>query len=185
MEQNQILSSNAGIRTYWPSEGTEVLHEISNQRGLLWEKIEELGGKMIKQLHAGEHIAGTEQSEEMKKLYPLKQHIEGGLYTRELFMPKDHLIVSMIHTQDHPSFLIRGKVSFITDDGTVKYIEAPYTIFTKAGTQRVLYIHEDTDWACVFKSDEKTFEEAEADVYTNNYRKLPIELINKNKLLCQ
>ena len=49
MESNQILSSN--IRTYWPSEGTDVLYEISNQRGLLWEKIEELGGKMINELN--------------------------------------------------------------------------------------------------------------------------------------
>ena len=42
----------------------------------------------------------------------------------------------------------------------------------------------------MFKSDATTFEEAEADVFTSNYRTLPVEvierreLINKNKELC-
>jgi|TARA_R110000765_G_scaffold416414_1_gene518250 hypothetical protein len=176
MKENQISLST----------GAELLYEISNQRGLLWEKIERLSEKMIETIESCEpHVAGTEQSEEMKNVYPLKQHIEGGLYTRELFMPKGSLVVSMIHKQNHPSFLLKGKLSFIADDGTVKHVEAPHTVFTKEGTQRVLYIHEDVEWCCVYKTDATNFEEAEADVYTNNYRELPIELINKNKLLCQ
>jgi len=167
-------------------EGTQLLHELNNERGLLWEKIELLSDAMIDGVDGCvNHIAGTEQSNEMKKIYPLKQHIEDGLYTRELFMPKGSLIISMIHKHNHPSFLLKGKLSFIADNGTVKHIQAPCTVFTKQGTQRVFYTHEDVQWCCVYKTDATTFEEAEADVYTNDYRELPLKLINKNKLLWQ
>jgi len=46
-------------------------------------------------------------------------------------------------------------------------------------------MHEDCEWCCVYKTDAKTFEEAEADVYTNNYKELPKKLIEKNKKLWQ
>jgi hypothetical protein len=117
----------------------------------------------------------------LKEFFPLKQNIEGGLYTREIFMPKGSFVVSMIHKQNHPSFLLRGKVSYLGDDGEMNTIEAPKTIFTKTGAQRVLYIHEDTDWCCVYKTKAKTFEKAEADVYTNDYKDLPKKTINKIK----
>jgi hypothetical protein len=91
----------------------------------------------------------------------------------------------MIHKQQHPSFLLKGKVSYLTDEGEIKTIVGPHTIFTQTGTQRVLYIHEDTNWCCVYKTDAKTFEEAEADVYTDNYRDLPKIVIKEKKKLCQ
>ena len=101
-------------------------------------------------------------------------------------MPKDGIIISMIHKQQHPSFLLTGKVSYITDAGEIKTIVAPHTIFTQIGTQRVFYVHEDSSFCCVYKVKAKTFEEAEAEVYTNNYRDLPKKIINKiNKKLWQ
>ena len=157
----------------------DVLNSIVLNRGLMWEKIEEFQQQLITLEGTLHHQAGNPQSKELKEICPLKQHIEGGLYTRELFMPKGSIIVSMIHKQQHPTFLLKGKVSYITDEGEIKTINAPYTIFTQIGTQRVFYMHEDSDLCCVYKTDAKTFEEAEADVYTNNYRELPKELINK------
>ena len=162
-----------------------ILNSIILQRGMLWEKIEEFKKQLSKVEGAATHTVGMPQEEEMKAHFPLKQHIEGGLYTRELFMPKGSVIVSMIHKQQHPTFLLTGKVSYITDEGEIKTIKAPYTIFTQIGTQRVFYMHEDSDLCCVYKTDAKTFEEAEVDVYTDNYMELPQELINKNKVLCQ
>jgi hypothetical protein len=92
----------------------------------------------------------------------------------------------MIHKQQHPSFLLKGKVSYLTDAGEVETIVAPTTVFTQIGTQRVFYVHEDTSWCCVYKTDAKTFEEAESEVYTEDYKDLPLELImNKNKILWQ
>jgi len=159
----------------------EIISNITTYRGMMWEKIAEFSKRLEQLQGVVTHKSGDVQSKEMQELFPLKQHIEGGLYTREVFMPKGSFVVSMIHKQNHPSFLLRGKVSYLGDDGEVNTIEAPKTIFTKAGAQRVLYIHEDTDWCCVYKTKAKNFEQAEADVYTNDYKDLPKKTINKIK----
>ena len=149
----------------------EIISNITTYRGMMWDKIAEFSKQLENVQGVVSHKAGEVQSKEMKEFFPLKQHIEDGLYTREIFK------------QNHPSFLLRGKVSYLGDDGEVNTIEAPKTIFTKTGAQRVLYIHEDTDWCCVYKTKAQTFEQAEADVYTNNYKDLPKKIINKiNKL---
>ncbi len=163
----------------------EILKQLPETKGLLWEKILELQNQIKKIEGTLNHIAGEEYSEDMQEIYPLKQHLEGGLYTRELFMPKGSLVISMVHKQKHPSFLLKGKLSYLTDEGEVVTIKGPHTIFTQIGTQRVLYIHKDCEWACVYKTDAQTFEEAEADVYTNDYRELPKKIIEKNKKLWQ
>jgi len=163
----------------------EILKHLPETRGLLWEKISVLEKQILEIEGAIHHEAGSPQSEEMQEVYPLKQHLEGGLYTRELFMPKGSLVISMIHRQQHPSFLLKGELSYLTDDGKVMRIKAPHRIFTQIGAQRILYMHEDCEWCCVYKTDAKTFEEAEADVYTNDYKKLPKEIIIKNEKLCQ
>ncbi len=122
----------------------EILSNIASYRGVLWEKIEQFEEMLQQREGAIAHEAGTSQSPEMQETFPLRQHIEGGIYTRELFMPKGSVIVSMIHKQAHPSFLLKGKVSYLTDEGEVKTIEAPHRIFTQIGTQRVFYVHDDT-----------------------------------------
>jgi len=163
----------------------EILNYVNGNRGMLWERIEAFKQDLSNFDEALVHKCGTEQSNEMKITYPLKQTLEGGLYTRELFMPKGHIIVSMIHRQQHPSFLLKGKVSYLTDSGKLVTAKAPHIIFTQIGTQRVLYIHEDTTWCCVYKTEAKTFEQAEADVYTDDYHMLPGHVISKQKEICQ
>ena len=102
----------------------QVLGNIPKIRGLMWEKIKEFQTKLETIDGYVGHEAGTPQGEELQKIAPLKQHIEGGLYTRELFMPKGSIIVSMIHKQNHPSFLLKGELSYLTDDGMVKELKA-------------------------------------------------------------
>jgi len=164
---------------------TDILRGISTGTGLLWDEIENFKNQLIATGNVAVHKAGTPQSKEIKEVYPLKQHLEGGLYTRELFMPAGNIVISMVHKQNHPSFLLKGKVSFLTDEGTVETITAPHLIHTKEGAQRVLLVHEDTQWCCVYKTDAKTFEEAEADVYADSYKELPQHIIEKRILLCQ
>jgi len=163
----------------------DILNYVNYNRGMLWERIEQFRQVLSTYDEAVTHKCGTPQSEELKATYPLKQTLEGGLYTRQLFMPKGHIVISMIHKQQHPSFLLKGKVSYLTDSGEIVTVEAPHVIFTQTGTQRVLYIHEDTDWCCVYKTDAKTFEEAEADVYTEDYKTLPPLIIQKELALWQ
>jgi hypothetical protein len=163
--------------------GKEILESIGSKRGLLWEKIAEFKD----QLEAAgclTHEMGTPQSKEMQEIFPLKHHFEGGMYTRELFIPQGIIVVSAIHKQQHPTFLLKGKLSYLNDEGEVTTITAPHTIFTQAGTQRVLFHHEDCIVCCVFKTEKTSVEEAELDVYANKYTELPIEVIDNKKKLC-
>jgi hypothetical protein len=162
----------------------DLLKYVNKNSGILWERIAMFKNQLRSFAGAMEHKAGEPQSDEMKEAFPLKQTLEGGLYTRELFMPKGSVVVSMIHKQQHPSFLLSGRVSYLNDTGELVTISGPHVIFTQIGTQRVLYIHEDTNWCCVYKTDAKTFEEAEADVYTDDYRDLPDTIIIQKTKLC-
>ena len=159
------------------TRGENILRQVSSNRGLLWEDIK----VFINRLKAHEKgvVRGTSECD---KLFPLKHHFADGLYTREIFMPKGSIIASLIHRTNHPSFLLKGDVSILCDDGTVKRIKAPLKIMTEAGTQRVLYMHEDTTWVCVYRTDKTTVDEAEKEVYTDNYLELPKDIINNKKL---
>jgi hypothetical protein len=89
------------------------------------------------------------------------------------------LVVSFIHKQNHPSFFMSGEMSLLMDTGEVKRVKAPMVVHTEAGTQRVAYIHEDTTWTCVYRTDAESVEEAEKEVYTMDFRELPESVIQK------
>ncbi len=156
----------------------EILYHVHKERGLLWESIEDLRNQLAPLDNTVSH-----HTEEMQDLMPVTHKLENGLYTREVFMPAGQLVVSFIHKQNHPSFFMEGEMSLLMDSGEVKRVKAPMVVHTEAGTQRVAVIHEDTRWACVYRTDAETVEEAEKEVYTMDFRELPESVIQKK--LCQ
>jgi hypothetical protein len=156
----------------------EILHNIHTERGLLWESIEDLQVAL-----GGLDETTHHHTEAMQALMPVTHHLENGMYTREIFMPKGQLVVSFIHKQNHPSFFMSGEMSLLMDTGEVKRVKAPMVVHTEVGTQRVAYIHEDTTWTCVYRTDAESVEEAEKEVYTMDFRELPESVIQKK--LCQ
>jgi quercetin dioxygenase-like cupin family protein len=74
---------------------------------------------------------------------PLTHHFTDGLYGREIFNPKGCLIVTKEHRQANFSFILRGSLEVITEDGR-KTLKAPAFFKTVPGTKRVLYSLEDT-----------------------------------------
>tara|TARA_Y100000592_G_C5474751_1_gene321608 strand:- start:1460 stop:1978 length:519 start_codon:yes stop_codon:yes gene_type:complete len=158
----------------------QILSCVHQHRGLLWEKIES-----FRQQLSAVNGSVSHHTEEMEEAFPTTHHIENGLYTREVLMPKGSLVVSFIHKQNHPSFFLSGEMSILTDGGEIKRIKAPMKVMTETGTQRVAYMHEDCVWVCVYKTDKETVEEAEKDVYTLDYKELPQHIILNQKLLCQ
>jgi hypothetical protein len=157
-----------------------VLGFINQNRGLLWERINEFKANML-----GTEGVVTHHTTEMEEAMPLKHHIKDGIYTREIFMPKGMLVLSFIHKTNHPSFFMSGEMSVVTDTGEVNRIKAPQVFQTQIGTQRIAYMHEDCVWVCTYRTDATTIEEAEKEVYTEDFRELPAYVINKNKELCQ
>jgi hypothetical protein len=162
-----------------------VLGGIPQLTGVMWDKIKAFQKKVNQFEGTVNHKAGEDYDEEMSKMFPLKEHLEGGIYTRELFMPKHSVLVSMIHKQSHPTFITKGCCSYLDDKGVIRQVKAPYTIFTQVGAQRVFVMHEDTTIVGVYKTNAKTFKKAEADVYTNDYNDLSKKVIKKIKKLWQ
>lgn len=86
--------------------------------------------------------------------FPVMHRVTPGLYTREIFMPAGSILTSKIHKTDHQYIVSKGRAS-VRVDGVWQEIVAPFHGFTKAGTRRVLAIHEDTIWT-TFHPTEKT-----------------------------
>jgi len=103
---------------------------------------------------------------------PLNHTFTDGLYLREITMPRGMIVTSKIHKTNHPYFILKGDVSIATDEETVR-IKAPYYGITKAGTKRVLYIHETTVWVTVHKTDKTDLQEIEDDIIAKSYNELP------------
>ena len=90
-----------------------------------------------------EEIISREDSvegEEANAVNPVKHTYADGLYIREIFMPRGEIVISKIHKIAHPFFLIKGKISVLSEDGE-KLLQAPYYTVTPAGTKRMLYTH--------------------------------------------
>jgi hypothetical protein len=55
----------------------------------------------------------------------------------------------------------RGDYSIVHGNGEREMIRAPITFVSKAGVQKVLYIHEDTIWKTVHVTEETDLEKLE------------------------
>jgi hypothetical protein len=116
---------------------------------------------------------------------PLKHTFVDGAYVREIFMPKGLLIVSKLHKITHPYFILKGDVSVLTENGAVR-IKAPYSGITKAGTKRILYIHEDTIWVTVHVTKETNIDKIEEEIIAKSYKDMGIEVdeeLENNRIL--
>jgi len=105
--------------------------------------------------------------------YPLKHTFANGMYIREIFVPANHLVLTYIHKQSHPYFLLQGDVTVIQEEGN-KRIQAPYSYITEAGTQRLCFCHTDTIWTTVHLNltNERDIDKIEKDIYATHYNEL-------------
>jgi hypothetical protein len=79
---------------------------------------------------------------------PLKHIFADGVYIREIFIPKDTIVVGLIHKHSHLNYITKGKVTVLTKAG-LETLEGPCSMISSAGTKRALYTHEDTVWTTV------------------------------------
>ncbi len=91
-------------------------------------------------------------------------------------MPKGMTLTSKIHKTEHQYVVLSGKVSVYIPGAGVQIIEAPYVGITKAGTRRVLYIHEDTRWITFHPTEETDMDKVEeALIEPHNFPKQQLE----------
>lgn len=127
--------------------------------------IQSTAKEMIKQIASGELKEGE---------FPVKHRFAPGCYIREIFMPKGSRIIGKIHATEHFNIILSGKVTVITAEGS-EYIEAPHTFVSKAGVQKVVFMHEDCVWQTVHITDETNIDEIEKEVIVEKYEDLKID----------
>jgi len=102
---------------------------------------------------------------------PLKHSFADGIYMREIFIPKDTLLVGKIHKHSHPNIILKGDVSVLTEEGA-KRIKAPCSMISPAGTKRVVYAHEDTVWVTFHVTKSQNLEEIEEEIIAKSYEEI-------------
>lgn len=145
--------------TFTFDEAWEVAQEL-RKRQEFREKITDLHEEMVS--------SGSLVGKELHDLNPTKHTFAGGCYVREIFNPANMLLVTKIHKKEHPFFLMKGKMSILTEDG-IKTIEAPHHGVTQPGTKRAIFTHEDCVFVTVHATDKTTPEEVEEEVIAKDF----------------
>lgn len=83
----------------------------------------------------------------------------GGIYAREITIPKGTLLTGRIHKFDHFDIMLSGDISVSTDTGEVKRLTGLNIMEGKAGKKRAGYAHEDTHWITFHCAEERNPEE--------------------------
>jgi quercetin dioxygenase-like cupin family protein len=76
---------------------------------------------------------------------PVTNTFAGGVYARELFIPKGTFIIGKVHLTDHFNICLKGDLTFLSVDGP-KRIVGPTMFVAPAGTKKVAYANEDSIW---------------------------------------
>jgi len=77
---------------------------------------------------------------------PVKHYIHGGMYGREIVIPKGTLLTGQIYKFDHFDVMIDGDVTVSTDTGEVKRFTGYNCFSGMSGKKRAGYAHKDTTW---------------------------------------
>jgi len=90
---------------------------------------------------------------------PVEHRFSGGIYAREITIPKGTLLTGRIHKFDHFDIMLSGDVTVSTDNGEVKRLTGLNIMEGKAGKKRAGYAHEDTHWITFHSVEERNPEE--------------------------
>lgn len=108
---------------------------------------------------------------EMKKQPQLelevKNHFCNGVYARELFIPKNVIIVGKIHKYQNLNMLVKGRLMVSIDDNITE-VNAPFVVVSPAGTKRIVYAIEDSIWITIHRTDELDLNKIEEHFIAQN-----------------
>lgn len=99
---------------------------------------------------------------------PVKHHFSKGVYAREIFMPKDMLIVGKIHKTRHLNIVSQGECTVVTPTRRIK-IKAPFTFESLEGEQKVVYMHSDVIWTTIHLTEETDLAKIEKECIAEDY----------------
>lgn len=106
----------------------------------------------------------------LKAELPLTHFHGGGLYARELVLPKGTFAIGEIQKYPHISIISKGEISMLNEDGGVTVVKAPCTIVSKPGVRKCGFAHEDTVWTTVHNMSDCDIEDPAS---------APVEMLEK------
>ncbi|MCJ7807647.1 MAG: SET domain-containing protein-lysine N-methyltransferase [Dehalococcoidia bacterium] len=86
---------------------------------------------------------------------PLLHYHTKDLYGRRIIVPAGCIFTTAIHKTDHMSIALRGRITMLSASGESMEVVAPDMFVTPAGTHRVVYVHEEVEFATVHACTEQ------------------------------
>ena len=115
------------------------------------------------------------EGEEANAINPVKHTYADGMYIREIFMPRGEIVISKIHKIAHPFFLIKGRISVLSEEGE-KLLQAPYYSITPAGTKRMLYTHTNAIVVTCHRTFETDLDKIENEIIAKSFDELEVKI---------
>lgn len=81
--------------------------------------------------------------------YQLKEYVSGGLYCRQITIPKGACITGRIYKFDHVEILLSGDISILAADGGEKRHSGLKVIEAQSGKRQAGFAHEETVWLTI------------------------------------
>ncbi len=106
----------------------------------------------------------------------VKHYFSHGIYARELYIPRDTILVGKLHKFSQLNILSKGDISVLIDE-EVKRIQAPYTVASPPSTKRIAYTHEDTVWITIHGTDETNIDTIE-EIFTASSEQEYLDFVN-------
>jgi len=115
-----------------------------------------------------EEFAATHEQVEI----PVTHHMHGGMYGREITIPKGTVITGQLYKFNHFDVMISGDISVSTDTGERKRLKG-YNVFKgMSGKKRAGYAHEDTTWITFHAVDGVDGEEIQKGITVESFEEL-------------
>lgn len=97
------------------------------------------------------------------------EHVHtSGLYGRKWSAKAGTIWVTRQHKVQHQFVILKGALT-VWVNGEEIYYEAPYNGITQAGTRRILYIWEDTEWMTFHPNPENLNEDEMVELVTEKH----------------
>jgi quercetin dioxygenase-like cupin family protein len=113
-------------------------------------------------------VDGALIGRDTEQMCPLTHTFAEQVYAREIFLPKNSVVVGKIHKHSHLNFLMTGRVKVATEEG-VKEITAPAMFVSAPGTKRVVFAVEDSVWITVHVTEHQDLEKIEEEIIAKSY----------------
>lgn len=104
-----------------------------------------------------------------------------GMYSRQITMPKDSLILSEIHLTEHQFIISKGIACVKINEKDWDILEAPYHGITKPGTCRLLGITEECIWTTFHPATEYP-ENEEPEAFLKAVAEIEARILKKHEL---